>query len=605
MSLRDTDFLNGMVDFDSDRSIRSLATIDGGRTGRILAMDSDVGNGITVVRLDRRGDLDNLGDTLEADGTGDPHFYQHSFTDPAAPVTLDLRGDTWVFSSNQFYSYGGILQGPNWEDNGIHTYRLDGRDLERVSLAERAPLDEAFIDAAVLRGRGFVVEVSQDSETVAINRVRADGSLRRTDAIEIDEPSPGFAAAATAGRSGFVFWDDRDTYQGLEWARFDRSGDVRSRHEMTGDMKAWLGAAVTEMVEVDAGGRTFLVTNAVPGFIPGGGMAVLELTARGELRAVDREVADFVAGDRWRADQMTAFEVDGQDYVAALTTAGARGGVAVFAVSADGGLIKVEDTGWDGTYPNSRDIEAIEVRGQQFLVTADDGMRAYRFRPEDVRRDGNGGDDTMKGRGGDDWLAGEGGDDRLIGRGGEDLLAGGSGQDRLFGGGGSDTLFGHGGRDRLVGGGGDDHLHGGGGRDDLSGGAGGDLASGGAGGDRIRGGGGDDRLEGGAGNDRLVGQAGNDQILDGRGRDVMTGGGGADLFVFDKDGRTDRITDWAAGDVIDLTAFGTDLDFADLRLRQRGGERVEIRVEGEVIDLRSGEGRLDRDDLGFSDFVFA
>ena len=503
-------------------------------------------------------------------------------------MSLDLGDDTWVFSSSQFYDYAGILCGPNHHDNGIHTFRLDGSELDRASPARREAFDTPVIDAVELRGRGFVVKVSQDTETVAVNRVGSNGSLRCTDAIEIDEPSPGFAAAAAAaaGRSGFVFWDDRETFQGLRWARFDDDGDIRPRHEMSGDMEVWLGAPVTEMVEVEAGGRTVLLTNAVPGFIPGGGIAVLGLDSEGALSVIDRDVADFAAGDRWRADGMTAFEVDGQDSVATLTTAGARGGVAVFAVTDDGGLFMVEDTGRDGTYLNFKDIEAIEVAGRKFLVTADDGMRAYRFGPEDEERDGDGGDNTIKGGRRDDWLFGEGGDDRLVGREGDDLLSGGSGQDRLSGGGG------------------DDHLHAGG-KDRASGGSGRDLVDGGAGGDRIKGGGGGDRLEGAGGNDRLRGQDGDDQLLDGRGRDKLRGGDGADLLVFERDRKTDRIIDWEEGDRIDLTDFGTDLDFADLRFRERGRERVEICAEGEVIDMRSGGGRLDEDDFGSSDFLFA
>ena len=486
-----------------------------------------------------------------------------------------------MFSANQFCQSRSTA--PRSIDDGIHTFRLDGSELRRVSLAERESFDEPVIDVVELRGRGFAVEVSQDTETVAVNRVRGDGSLRRTDAVEIGAPSPGFVAAATAGQSGFVFWDGRDTHQGLEWARFDRSGEIVSRHEMSSDLEAWLGAAVTEMVEVEAGGRTFVLTNAVPGLVPGGGIAVLELDSEGGLSVARREVADFAADDRWCADKMTAFEVDGQDCVATLTTAGARGGggVAVFAVTGDGGLFKVEDTGRDGTYPNSKDVEAVEVAGRQFLVTADDGMRACRFEPEDAERDG---------------------DDRLVGRGGDDLLSGGSGQDHLRGGCGGDTLFGAGGRDRLSGGGGDDHLHGGGGKDELSGGSGRDLAMGGAGGDRIKGGADADRLEGGG--DRLHGQGGDDRILDGRGRDKMWGGEGADLFVMEKDGETDAIAGWGEGDRIDLTDFGADLDFADLRIRQRGSERVDVRAEGETFRLLSDD-RIDADDLGYSDLVLA
>ena len=72
-----------------------------------------------------------------------------------------------------------------------------------------------------------------------------------------------------------------------------------------------------------------------------------------------------------------------------------------------------------------------------------------------------------------------------------------------------------------------------------------------------------------------------------------------------KDRKTDVISDWETGDRIDLSDFGADLEFADLGLRQRGRDRVDIRAEGETIRLRADEGRLDADDLGYSDFLFA
>ena len=374
MSLRDTDYLDGATDFGSlERSVRALAALDGGRTGTLLAMDSDTGNGIGVVRLDRRGDLSWRGDTLEADGSGKPFFYQHSFTEPGRPgAARGAAASVGCFSSNQFYFDAGISS-RSYIDNGIHTFSLDGSEL-RPRVAGRAPgLRHPLHRRREAEGPGLRRGgLAGHRDGRLVNRVKGDGSLRRTDEIDLDEPSLGFVFAATSGKSGFVFWDDRASLQGLEWARFDRSGDIRSRHEMSQDMEKWLGAPVTEMVEVDAGGRTFLVTNAVSGFSPGAGMTVLELASDGELTVIDKETASLLEGEQWRADRMTAFEFDGQDYVAALTTAGARGIVTVFAVSDDGGLIKVEDTGWDGTYPDSMDIEAIEVGGRQFLV---DGRR--------------------------------------------------------------------------------------------------------------------------------------------------------------------------------------------------------------------------------------
>ncbi|WBV42797.1 M10 family metallopeptidase C-terminal domain-containing protein [Pseudoroseomonas cervicalis] len=128
----------------------------------------------------------------------------------------------------------------------------------------------------------------------------------------------------------------------------------------------------------------------------------------------------------------------------------------------------------------------------------------------------------------------------------------------LNGGAGNDVLAGGGGQDRLNGGGGDDRLSGLGGADQLSGGAGNDLLDGGAGNDLLLGEAGDDTLLGGAGQDTLRGGDGNDLLVGGLGADTLTGGAGNDVFRYlaaaELDG--DRLTDFQAGDVIDLAALG-------------------------------------------------
>ena len=74
---------------------------------------------------------------------------------------------------------------------------------------------------------------------------------------------------------------------------------------------------------------------------------------------------------------------------------------------------------------------------------------------------------------------------------------------------------------------------------------------------------GGDQLVGGAGKDHLVGDVGNDVLTGGAGQDTLTGGGGADHFVFaaigdSKVATPDLITDWLAGDHIDLSAIDAD-----------------------------------------------
>lgn len=108
-----------------------------------------------------------------------------------------------------------------------------------------------------------------------------------------------------------------------------------------------------------------------------------------------------------------------------------------------------------------------------------------------------------------------------------------------------------------------DRMFGFAGRDNISAGLGSDYLDGGAGRDTLAGANGNDTLLGGTGEDRLTGGAGNDLLIGGLGRDVMTGGAGADVFQFDdKDtgdvtsALGDVITDFGAGDTIDLTDVG-------------------------------------------------
>jgi serralysin len=77
--------------------------------------------------------------------------------------------------------------------------------------------------------------------------------------------------------------------------------------------------------------------------------------------------------------------------------------------------------------------------------------------------------------------------------------------------------------------------------------------------DVLFGGLGDDRLYGSGGADTLFGSAGADTLAGGAGNATLTGGAGDDRFIIEAlagGARTHTITDFAAGDIIDLSAFG-------------------------------------------------
>ena len=92
--------------------------------------------------------------------------------------------------------------------------------------------------------------------------------------------------------------------------------------------------------------------------------------------------------------------------------------------------------------------------------------------------------------------------------------------------------------------------------------------------------------------DRVFGRAGNDTLFGGNGNDILNGGadndilvGGADVDTFRFDGANfgiDRITDFAAGETIDLT-FYAGLTFGDLTIVDVAG-RAEISfTNGDII----------------------
>ena len=119
---------------------------------------------------------------------------------------------------------------------------------------------------------------------------------------------------------------------------------------------------------------------------------------------------------------------------------------------------------------------------------------------------------------------------------------------------GDDTITGKGAGDSLAGLAGNDGINGGKGADFLDGGAGNDILLGKKGRDTIAGGDGNDQLKGGPGKDALDGGLGDDILNGGKGKDSLTGGDGIDTFVFNHPNRPDKVTDFAAGDIVSLSS---------------------------------------------------
>ena len=89
-------------------------------------------------------------------------------------------------------------------------------------------------------------------------------------------------------------------------------------------------------------------------------------------------------------------------------------------------------------------------------------------------------------------------------------------------------------------------------------------------------------LRGGMGKDSLIGGAGNDTLWGGKKNDMLTGGDGDDVFIYQAGQGNDVITDYAAGDMLQIldkkgeTGTFTDSTFTgkSLTLNIQGGGKV-------------------------------
>lgn len=111
----------------------------------------------------------------------------------------------------------------------------------------------------------------------------------------------------------------------------------------------------------------------------------------------------------------------------------------------------------------------------------------------------------------------------------------------------------------------------------------------------------DDDLAGGAGNDTIDGGAGNDTLNGGADNDQLTGGLDADTFVFNEDFGHDTVTDFEAGDVIEIGGRGV-VTFAELEalISEAGADTLVTFDDRNSILLED----VTPDDLQADDFRF-
>ena len=254
--------------------------------------------------------------------------------------------------------------------------------------------------------------------------------------------------------------------------------------------------------------------------------------------------------------------------------------------------------------------DVINARAGNDIIDGGNGQDLIRANAGNDIVSGGRGIDTIFGQDGDDIISGNGGNDIIRGGSGDDIIDGGIGNDTIFGQAGNDILNGGFGNDLIRGNAGSDVIDGGNGLDEIRAGSNDDTIVGGRNNDIVFGEGGNDSIRAtiGDGNDvyrgnsgtdtydlsgtsspatvdlaagtassaqtgtdaifsieNVIGGFGDDTILASNAVNVLSGGVGDDTFAYrsaaqagNSPASRDHITDFQAGDKIDLSAIDAD-----------------------------------------------
>ncbi len=305
-------------------------------------------------------------------------------------------------------------------------------------------------------------------------------------------PMPaGATVAATVEPGGNLYiataaWDA----PGITLSRLDATGQATAVGRVGDTAKSRIGS-VTDLIEVQTGGRTFLLAasttqNGLTSYEvgPGGALTLADSIGTkdglwlGGVDAIDTlrvggvqyvvaastaastlavvRVNDlgvmFVASHAndtldTRFDRVTAVETFTAQDRGFVLAAGTDGGVTLFELIPGGRLfhhVTIEQQiGWTLANVGGLHVEIVGNEVQVFVTSASQpGLTQFALPLADLgpRRIGGAGDDSLTGTGAADMLIGFSGNDTLTGGAGDDVLIGGAGSNRYSGGPGADTF---------------------------------------------------------------------------------------------------------------------------------------------------------------------
>ncbi|MEY1557423.1 calcium-binding protein [Yoonia sp. R2331] len=561
----------------------------GGRTYVYTETNSEI-DGIGLYRLRNSGDLQYIGQEL---AIGDlPDFYYFRPEDLARPSGFGSYTD--FFGQLTLVTYGRFDSlTEDTVDDGLQFFAIasDGT----LSLSGVVPRDpgldvtlEGYVPDAFDDGIFFqIVDMGGNTNDQLIFSVIDSATSLDTYSYTLQSSIADTAFAVDDDSRSLMFYVDDDGGQ-IRWVNvspFTGSGQTGVL-DGSGGLSADKVAADLEVLRM--GGDDFVISVSEKD-----GLRAFEYTnfvSSVGLDGLFGKLSSQNGTKNWSTDIIETFSIGDRGFVVA-------GGdkLTVFELDDDGRFFNMNRKGnFDGSI---NDIDVVVRKGNGVITVAtDDGVETFVFTPEQAR--------DVNGTNSRDVISGDSRNNDFDGNGGNDILRGGRGNDSLSGDAGFDSLYGADGNDEIFGGDGNDFVSGGSGNDFVSGGDGFDKINGGSGNDRLFGGNTGDIIYGGSDNDLVAGGNGNDRLFDGKGVDVLVGGAGSDVFVMAQDGQVDTIRTWETRDRIDLRAFGKDLDFQDLDIRQRPDGNLNIFIEGEILVLDANNrltvGSLQQDDFSFA-----
>lgn len=294
---------------------------------------------------------------------------------------------------------------------------------------------------------GFVYLAGDNGSTIGVYEMANNGAMTQRSTVNDTATTHASDLAEMVGTringQDFVIAASSGEHALTSYAANASTGALSVRDTMGVEQGLGILSAITGVEMIETGGQSFVIVASSASTGQMGAISVLELTANGQLVAVDH-ILDTLNTRFGTVQAIATVDVDDRVYVVA---GGGDDGLSLFVVLPGGRLQHLSSLA-DETTTNLTNISALEMVlvGDEVQVFAaaqgEAGITQFTFsvadQGETVLSSVQGG--ALSGTGHDDIMAGGKGDDNLRGQDGDDILLDGAGEDTLEGGGGADLF---------------------------------------------------------------------------------------------------------------------------------------------------------------------